>query len=173
MSDARNEKSPRTYVQNILRYAKAAEFSSIYNQLTVAWNNLALEFRRDIPEPTSATTLGQFLDQVDAKANIWFEMTRQQNRGQQHQVDKKALTLPKQPVPAAKSTSTTKSCLASFSAASPNHRRKLVRFAGVVEPAESSLWRQQRKNARQAKRRVLQSESNSTFATAGYGIPGE
>ena len=82
MADARNGKSPRAYVQAVLRHAKAAEFSSTYNQLTVAWNNLALEFRRDIPEPTSATTLGQFLEQVDTKSSIWFEMARQ-NRASQ------------------------------------------------------------------------------------------
>ena len=39
MTDARNGKSPRSYVQSVLRYAKAAEFSSMYNQLTVAWSH--------------------------------------------------------------------------------------------------------------------------------------
>ena len=86
--DARNGKSPRTYVQNLIRHAKAAEFDSIYNQLTVAWNNLALEFRRDIPEPTPSTTLGQFLDQVDSKSNIWNEMSRQ-NRAPTQNVERR------------------------------------------------------------------------------------
>ena len=88
MTDARNGKSPRTYVQSIMRHAKAAELTSSFNQLTVAWNNLGLEFRRDIPEPTPATTLGQFLDQVDSKANIWFEMARQ-NRAPSQNVDRR------------------------------------------------------------------------------------
>ena len=84
VSDARNGKTPRSYVQSILRHAKAAEFTSTYNQLAVAWNNLALEFRRDIPEPTASTTLKQFLEQLDAKSSIWFELSRQ-NRFQQSQ----------------------------------------------------------------------------------------
>lgn len=95
MNDARQGRPPRAYAQNILRHAKAAHMTSVYNQLSLAWNNLALEFRRDVPEPTSATTLSQFLNQIDSKKNIWYEMARQ-NRGTQQHVDKKS-TLPKQP----------------------------------------------------------------------------
>ena len=52
MADARAGKSPRAWVTSMLRYAKAAEFTSVHNQLTVIWNNLALDFKRDIPELT-------------------------------------------------------------------------------------------------------------------------
>ena len=43
---------------------------SIHNQLTYAWNRLDTDFRRDIIEPTLATTTGQFLDELDSKTNI-------------------------------------------------------------------------------------------------------
>ena len=52
MTDARNGRTPRAYVQDIIRHAKAAEFSSVYNQLTKAWNNLELEFRPISPNPS-------------------------------------------------------------------------------------------------------------------------
>ena len=75
-SDARNGRSPRAYVHDILRHARSAEMGNTLNQLTLAWNNLAFEFRRDIPEPTSSTTLSSFLDQVSGKAGIWEELAR-------------------------------------------------------------------------------------------------
>jgi hypothetical protein len=74
MTDARNGRTPRAYVQDIIRHAKAAEFSSTYNQLTMAWNNLKLEFRAHIPEPKLNTTLPMFLESLDEKANIWQQM---------------------------------------------------------------------------------------------------
>ena len=96
MADARGSKSPRAYVQSVIRHARAAELTSTFNQLTVAWNNLGLEFRRDIPEPTSSTTLAQFLDQVDVKSNIWFEMARQNRSFNQNQHAERKPSLAKQ-----------------------------------------------------------------------------
>lgn len=54
--------------------------TSVYNQLTIAWNNLSIEFRRDVAEPTSTTTIAEFLDGLDSRANIWYEMARNQDR---------------------------------------------------------------------------------------------
>lgn len=88
MADARQQKNPRLYAQDIFRYAKAAEMPSLYNQLSIAWNNLNWEFRRDIPEPTSTTTMRAFLDQLDSKSGIWFEMARRLgNSGQKTQAN--------------------------------------------------------------------------------------
>ena len=83
MSDARQGRSPRSFAQNMLRHAKAAMMTSVYNQLSLVWNNLGLEFRRDIPEPTLTTTIGQFMGQLDAKESLWYEMARQYSRPQQ------------------------------------------------------------------------------------------
>lgn len=74
MADAQNGRTPRAYVQDIIRHAKAAEFSSVYNQLTMAWNNLELDFRAHIPEPKLNTTLSIFLESLDEKANIWQQI---------------------------------------------------------------------------------------------------
>ena len=76
MTDARTGKNPRVYAQEIFRHAKAAEMSSVYNQLSIAWNNLDVEFRRDIPEPTAGTSIRVFLDSLDSKADIWFELAK-------------------------------------------------------------------------------------------------
>ena len=62
MADARTGKHPRAYVQSIRRHARAAELLTDFNQLMVAWNNLQLEFRLHIPEPTPSTTIEQFLE---------------------------------------------------------------------------------------------------------------
>ena len=94
MNDARQGRTPRSFAQSMLRHAKAAQMTSVYNQLSLAWNNLALEFRRDIPEPTVSTTISQFLGQLDAKENLWYEMARQQIR-QPQQADRRS-DLPKQ-----------------------------------------------------------------------------
>ena len=44
MNDVRSERTSRVYVQNIMKHVKAAEFSSSYNQMFTAWNNLNLKF---------------------------------------------------------------------------------------------------------------------------------
>ena len=75
-NDARNSKHPRGYAQNILRHARAAEVGSLQNQLTMAWNNLAVEFRIHIPEPNASTTVRHFMEQLDAQADMWMELAR-------------------------------------------------------------------------------------------------
>ena len=98
INNARQGRTPRSFMQNMLRHTKAAHIDSIYNQLTLAWNNLAVELRRDIPEPTLTTTLSQFLRQLDSKENLWYEIARQQGRSQpQQHIDRRSSsTLQKQ-----------------------------------------------------------------------------
>ena len=76
-SDMRHT-SPRAFVQQILSLAKSAKMNSTCNRLTMVWNQLAVNLRRDVPEPQPNTTIGQFLDQVDSKAAIWWEITQKQ-----------------------------------------------------------------------------------------------
>lgn len=74
MANAKEKKDPRQFVQEIVRHARAAQITSVYNQLSMAWQNLDWQFRLHIPEPTTQTTLQQFLDQLDMQADTWFEM---------------------------------------------------------------------------------------------------
>ena len=61
ITNTRDERSPRSYVQNIIRHAKTTNMNTL-NQLTMAWNNLAFDFRRDIPEPTTSTSINIFMN---------------------------------------------------------------------------------------------------------------
>ena len=76
MADTREKKDPRLFVQDIIRHAKAANFMSVQNQLTMAWNNLDLEFRLHIAEPTSTTTIRKFLEDLDGQSDMWHKLAR-------------------------------------------------------------------------------------------------
>lgn len=95
MADARSGKTPRSYIQQVIRHAKNADFASPYHQMLMAWNNLDLEFKMQISEPRVDTSWSSFVDTLDSKASIWQEMAdlkssrqaskaRQTNK-QQHQ----------------------------------------------------------------------------------------
>ena len=86
ITDARDGRSPRSYVQNIIRHAKAADMNTL-NQLTMAWNNLAFDFRRDIPEPTASTSINTFMNQLDSKAGIWEEFAQRAAKFNQRKDD--------------------------------------------------------------------------------------
>lgn len=55
--DFRAGRSPRAYSQEVFRHAKAAQVASVFNQLTLAWSQLDVWLRRDIPEPTITTPI--------------------------------------------------------------------------------------------------------------------
>lgn len=78
MNDARDFKDPCAFVQDVMRHAKAANFTSVLNQLLMAWYNLDWEFRLHISEPTTETTVADFLAQLDGKADMWYEMAQHQ-----------------------------------------------------------------------------------------------
>ena len=79
MADAKAGKDPRAVAQDIFRHAKAAHLDSIQNQLTMAWNALDCEFRFQIPEPTTTSTIRQFLHDLDSHAGIWHEIARRRS----------------------------------------------------------------------------------------------
>ena len=68
--DARRDRTSRFYMQNILRHARAVNYSSIYHQCITAWNNMKLDFRFQIPESSKNITFFAFLDMLDAKKSV-------------------------------------------------------------------------------------------------------
>ena len=76
MTDAKNKKNFKIYVQNVICYVKTVNFILVFNQLIMAWNNLNWKFRFDISEFTADTISQQFLQNFDVKSNMWFEMAR-------------------------------------------------------------------------------------------------
>lgn len=80
LEDARRNKDPRTFAQDIFRHAKAANLVSVHNQLSMAWNAFDWRFRQNIPEPKEHTTISQFLGHLDSQSDIWFEMAQSERR---------------------------------------------------------------------------------------------
>ena len=68
----------------MLHLAKSAEMHSTHNQLTIIWNQFAVNLRIHIPEPQASTTIGQFMDQVDSKTAMWLEMVQKSQQRQWH-----------------------------------------------------------------------------------------
>ena len=73
--DVRNDKTPRAYVQNIFRHARAVDYNFTYHQLLNAWNDLDLKFRMQISEFIFEIQLNIFFDTLDSKITIWMKMT--------------------------------------------------------------------------------------------------
>lgn len=42
----------------------------------MAWQHLDVWLQCDVPEPTSETTITQFLDQVESKTGIWMDIAQ-------------------------------------------------------------------------------------------------
>ena len=73
--DARRERKSRVYMQNIFRHVRVANFSSVFHQCITVWNNLELNFRAQILESSENIILITFLSQLNAKKNVWMNMT--------------------------------------------------------------------------------------------------
>ena len=69
-----NRKS-RFYMQNIFRHVKTTNFLSIFHQCIIAWNNFELNFRAQIFELSKNIILFIFLNQLNAKKNVWMNIT--------------------------------------------------------------------------------------------------
>ena len=80
LRDARDGRTPRAYVQDIIRHAKATGLP-LYNQLLLAYTKMHFKFRIHLTEPSSTTTLSSFLEQLDAKANAFRDIARDELGG--------------------------------------------------------------------------------------------
>ena len=83
MTNARDQKNSRVFVQNIYRHFKIVEFDFVFNQNMMTWNNMNWKFRRDISESIATTSKQIFFDQLNNKAEIWYDMTKHFDRDQQ------------------------------------------------------------------------------------------
>ena len=80
LQDAKNGRTPRAYVQDIIRHAKATGLP-LYNQLLLAYTKMHFKFRVHLTEPSATTTLSSFLDQLDTKANAFYDIARDELGG--------------------------------------------------------------------------------------------
>ena len=63
--------SPRIYIHQMVQYAKAAKWLP-YFLLQAIWEGFEPELRMDISQPTTTTTLTDFIDRVDHSYRIWL-----------------------------------------------------------------------------------------------------
>ena len=80
LQDAKNGRTPRSYVQDIIRYAKATQLP-LYKQLLLAYTKMHFKFRVHLAEPTTSTTLSSFLEQLGSQANALLDIARDDSGG--------------------------------------------------------------------------------------------
>lgn len=83
MYDAQQQREPREYAQKIIRHAKSAELTSIFNQLNVIYNGIDVEFRQVLKKPTNTTNLDTYLQEMDDMKEIWWTIARKRANTQQ------------------------------------------------------------------------------------------
>ena len=64
----------------LLYYAKVTKIASVYNQLSLIQYNLNWEFRFNIFKPIATTSIQQFFEQLDSKADVQYKMAKYQNK---------------------------------------------------------------------------------------------
>ena len=80
LQDARNGRTPRAYVQDIIRHAKATQLP-LYNQLLLAYTKMHFKFCIHLTEPVANTTLSSFLEQLNSKANAFYDIAKDELGG--------------------------------------------------------------------------------------------
>lgn len=74
VADARNNKNVRSYVTTVMRHARAVELDKPIQQLSQAYNNLDPQLRPFVNRPNHATTVREFMDELEAKQDAWRDM---------------------------------------------------------------------------------------------------
>ena len=74
MNDAKNRRKSREYVVKILRIIKFAEFESMTNQVIIIFNNLNVEFRRDLTKSINVLFMNIFFREMNDVKEIWWQL---------------------------------------------------------------------------------------------------
>ncbi|KAG0156744.1 hypothetical protein PDIDSM_3925 [Penicillium digitatum] len=89
--DVRAGRSVTEWAQNMLRDAQAAEITGTTTVLRLVWTRLEPALQRDIREPSPATTISQFMADLDLRYGQWYEMS-QRARPMQRQTQPQSVT---------------------------------------------------------------------------------
>ena len=73
--NVRNQRESREYAFIILRATKSTNLASS-DQISMIWNDLDVEFQRDIHRSKEGTNLDDFLNALDEFKDIWWQLTR-------------------------------------------------------------------------------------------------
>ena len=85
--DVRRERKSRVYMQNILRYFKIVDYSFVFHQCIIVWNNFKFDFRTQISEFAKNIILFNFLIQLNVKKSVWMNMIVRQRDFNNFDVD--------------------------------------------------------------------------------------
>jgi hypothetical protein len=78
LKNARRRRESREYAEIIMRTAKSAELRFEAHQIMLMYNDLNLKFQRDILMSELITNIQNFLQSLDDKKNIWWELINRQ-----------------------------------------------------------------------------------------------
>lgn len=77
LKDAQNQQQLAEYVQAIVCHGKEADIKAIYNQLTFAYKDIAIELRVFVNLPTLTSTILDFIQTLEVKKPTWFTLHTQ------------------------------------------------------------------------------------------------
>jgi hypothetical protein len=78
LKNVRRRRESREYAEIIMRAAKSAELSSESHLIMLIYNDLDLKFQRNIFMPEFITNIQNFLQCLDDKKNIWWDLINRQ-----------------------------------------------------------------------------------------------
>ena len=84
IDDVRRRRKSVEYAQIIIRVAKSVEMST-YNQMYLIYNDLNIEFRRNISISNENINLNEFLQELNRKKEIWWAIDYRNRENLQHQ----------------------------------------------------------------------------------------
>lgn len=73
--NAKNQKKVRKYALMILRVTKSTNFA-VSDQIAMIWNDMNVEFQRNINRFNDSTMLDEFLNNLNKFKDIWWQLTR-------------------------------------------------------------------------------------------------
>ena len=83
MNDARRRRELREYASIILRATKSADMESVTNQIAIIYNELNLEFQRNLIRSENVSSLNTFLRKIDDFKHIWWTLTERNRASSQ------------------------------------------------------------------------------------------
>ena len=79
MKNARRRRKSKKYATKILRIIKSTEFESMSNQVTIIYNELNVEFRRNLTKSINVLSIDSFLREMNEVKNIWWQLAHRNN----------------------------------------------------------------------------------------------
>lgn len=79
MEDACECREPREYSAKIIRAARDADMAAELNIMSLIYNGFDVEFRRDLLIPSTSLALDTFLQTMDDRKHLWWELAARNN----------------------------------------------------------------------------------------------